>query len=223
MKKLAAILILLFLAVTIPVLYYQGHHLFVTGLNPYLPTVFLVIGVMIAIPVIIYFSRWLAKLGGGPSFYSPALLFAIAAVSFWILGMIEQFYLANSTLDIHLHDTYYVVKGFPTTIIPAIFAIFSIIYFSIEKFTGKQLNHILSYTHFGLTFIIMHLLFIPQYYGIGIGMPRRYWNYQAYGSFDHYNIHETIINTYILTLIIAQLLFLLNLLITLFTKRQLSV
>lgn len=223
MKKAAAILILLFLAVVIPVLYYWGHHYFVMGLNPYAGTILFIIFIVIAIPLIILFTRWLAKLGGGPGFYSPALLFAIAALSFFLLGIIEQIYIGYSTLDIHLHDTYYVLKGFSYTIIPALFALFAIVYFSIEKFTGKHLNRILSYTHFVLTFIIGHLIFISQQFRLGAVMPRRYWNYENFQSFAQFKSYENLTNTWIIILIIAQLLFLFNLIITLTKKRQLSI
>jgi len=89
-----------------------GHHMFVTGMNPFLGGVFMITTLIIAVPSAVKTFNYLATLWRGNIRFTPAMLFAIGLVSFFISGGITGIFLGNAALDINLHDTYFVVAHF---------------------------------------------------------------------------------------------------------------
>src|ERR1700754_3849141 len=89
-----------------------GHHMFVTGMNPFLGGVFMITTLIIAVPSAVKTFNWLATIWRGNIRFTPAMLFAIGLVSFFISGGLTGIFLGNAALDINLHDTYFVVAHF---------------------------------------------------------------------------------------------------------------
>src|SRR5580658_746299 len=164
-----------------------AHHMFVTGLNPFLGSVFVLLTLLIAVPSAIKVFNWITTLWRGNIRFTPGMLFAIGFVSLFISGGLTGIFLGNSTLDIHLHDTYFVVAHFHIVMgVSAFFGMFAGIYHWFPKMFGRFMNQSLGYIHFFITFIGAYLIFWPMHYEGIAGMPRRYYDYSAWESFKHF-------------------------------------
>lgn len=193
-----------------------AHHMFVTGMSPFLGSVFVFTTLLIAIPSAVKVFNYLTTLWKGTIVYTPAMLFSIGLVSAFITGGITGIILADSALDITVHDTYFVVAHFHVVMgLSAVFGMFAGVYHWFPKMFGKMLNTRLGYAHFWLTIVGAYGVFIPMHF-IGIsGAPRRYYDYSVYEIFDN----ETFLQFEDLNLVItifailaasAQLIFLFN-------------
>jgi cytochrome c oxidase subunit 1 len=188
-----------------------GHHMFITGMNPFLGSVFVLGTLIIAVPSAVKTFNYIATLWKGNLQLTPAMLFAIGLVSFFISGGLTGLFLGNAALDINLHDTYFVVAHFHIVMgSAAIFGMMSGIYHWFPKMFGRMMNKSLGYAHFWLTFISAYCVFFPMHFMGLAGVPRRYYAntaYEQFGAFVDMNIFITIA-----ALIggAAQLLFLFN-------------
>lgn len=167
-----------------------GHHMFITGMNPFLGSVFVFTTLLIAIPSAVKVFNYITTLWKGSIVYTPAMLFAIGLVSTFITGGVTGIILADSALDISVHDTYFVVAHFHVVMgLSAIFGMFAGVYHWFPKMYGKMMNNRLGYAHFWITIISGYGVFLPMHFvGLG-GAPRRYYDYSVYegfnqGSFD---------------------------------------
>jgi cytochrome c oxidase subunit 1 len=158
-----------------------GHHMFVTGMNPFLGGVFMITTLIIAVPSAVKTFNWLATLWRGNIRFKPAMLFAIGMVSFFISGGLTGIFLGNAALDINLHDTYFVVAHFHLVMgSAAIFGMLAGVYHWFPKMFGKMMDEKLGYLHFWLTFIGAYLVFFPMHFmGLG-GVPRRYYAFTEF-------------------------------------------
>ncbi len=160
-----------------------GHHMFVTGMNPFLGGVFMITTLIIAVPSAVKTFNWLATLWRGNIRFTPAMLFAIGLVSFFISGGLTGIFLGNAALDINLHDTYFVVAHFHLVMgSAAIFGMLAGIYHWYPKLFGRIMNPKLGYLHFWLTFVSAYLVFFPMHFMGLDGVPRRYYAFTEFES-----------------------------------------
>ncbi|MBK9192376.1 MAG: cbb3-type cytochrome c oxidase subunit I [Crocinitomicaceae bacterium] len=163
-----------------------GHHMFITGMNPFLGGVFVFTTLLIAIPSAVKSFNYLTTLWRGNIRFTPAMLFSIGLVSSFVTGGITGVILADSALDIQVHDTYFVVAHFHVVMgLSAIFGMFAGVYHWFPKMYGRMMNSKLGMVHFWLTLICAYGVFFPMHFvGIG-GAPRRYYDYSVYTGFDN--------------------------------------
>ncbi len=193
-----------------------GHHMFVTGMNPFIGSVFVFTTLLIAIPSAVKVFNYITTLWKGSIVLTPAMMFAIGLVSTFITGGVTGIILADSALDISIHDTYFVVAHFHIVMgMSAVFGMFAGVYHWFPKMFGKMLNKRLGYVHFWITIFGAYGVFFPMHFVGLAGAPRRYYDYSAYGEFDTHS-HELIMDLNIIITIfsiisaLGQLVFLFN-------------
>jgi len=162
-----------------------GHHMFVTGMNPFLGSVFVFTTLLIAIPSAVKVFNYITTLWKGRIVFTPAMLFSIGLVSTFITGGVTGIILADSALDINVHDTYFVVGHFHIVMgMSAIFGMFAGVYHWFPRMYGRMMNSKLGYLHFWVTFVCAFGVFFPMHF-IGLaGAPRRYYSYSEFTMFD---------------------------------------
>ena len=180
-----------------------GHHMFVTGMNPFLGSVFVFTTLLIAIPSAVKVFNYLTTLWKGSIIFTPAMLFAVGLVSTFITGGVTGIILADSALDIAIHDTYFVVAHFHIVMgMSAVFGMFAGVYHWFPKMYGRMLNTRLGYAHFWVTLVGAYGVFFPMHF-VGIaGAPRRYYDYSVYGEFDT-NSYEMIMDLNVIITVFA--------------------
>ncbi|MEO8733431.1 MAG: cbb3-type cytochrome c oxidase subunit I, partial [Flavobacteriales bacterium] len=162
-----------------------GHHMFITGMNPFLGSVFVFTTMLIAIPSAVKVFNYIATLWGGNIIFSPAMLFSIGMVSTFIAGGLTGIILANSALDIQVHDTYFVIAHFHMVMgVSSIFAMMAGVYHWFPRMFGRMMNTKLGYLHFWVTLICAFGVFIPMHYVGLAGGPRRYYEYTEFPMFQ---------------------------------------
>ncbi|MBE9598950.1 cbb3-type cytochrome c oxidase subunit I [Pedobacter sp. MC2016-24] len=188
-----------------------GHHMFVTGMNPLLGGVFMITTLIIAVPSAVKTFNWLATLWRGNIRFTPAMLFAIGMVSFFISGGLTGIFLGNASLDINLHDTYFVIAHFHLVMgSAAIFGMLAGVYHYFPKMFGRLMDSKLGYLHFWITFICAYLVFFPLHF-LGLdGVPRRYYAFTEF-EFMHKWVTVNILVTWsAIIAALAQVAFLFN-------------
>jgi cytochrome c oxidase subunit I len=152
-----------------------GHHMFLSGMNPASGLAFSFPTLTITIPATILTLIWLGSLWGANLRLDSAALFSLGFISMFVTGGVSGFFLAQPSLDIYLHGTYFVVGHFHMVMgVAAILGVFSATYFWFGKMTGHMLNETLGKLHFWLTFIGTYCIFMPFHYLGLVGNIRRY-------------------------------------------------
>ncbi len=208
-------------AITVLAFLVWAHHMFVTGLNPFLGSVFVLLTLLIAVPSAIKVFNWLTTIWRGSIRFTPGMLFAIGFVSLFISGGLTGIWLGNSALDIHLHDTYFVIAHFHIVMgVAGMFGMFCGIYHWYPKMYGRYMNNTMGYIHFWVTMIGAYLIFWPMHYEGLAGMPRRYYDYSQWESFKQFIELNKFISLVAMIVFAVQLLFLFNFFYSIFKGRR---
>jgi cytochrome c oxidase subunit 1 len=198
-----------------------AHHMFVTGLNPFLGAFFVLLTLLIAVPSAIKVFNWLTTLWRANIRFTPAMLFAIGFVSLFISGGLTGIFLGNSALDIHLHDTYFVVAHFHIVMgVASFMGMFAGVYHWFPKMYGRFLNNTLGYIHFWVTITGAYLIFWPMHYEGLAGMPRRYYDFSNWESFKMFGGLNEFISFVAMIVFAVQLLFVFNFFYSIFKGRK---
>ena len=194
-----------------------GHHMFITGMNPFLGSVFTFTTLLIAIPSAVKAFNYITTLWKGNLQLNPAMLFSIGLVSTFVTGGLTGLVLGDSALDINIHDTYFVVAHFHLVMgVSAIFGMYAGIYHWFPKMYGRMMNKTLGYWHFWITIICAYGVFWPMHF-IGLaGLPRRYYSNTAFPMFDDLLEINVVITIFALVGGIAQIIFLANFFISMY-------
>ncbi len=200
-----------FFAITILAFIVWAHHMFVTGMNPFLGSIFVLLTLLIAVPSAIKVFNWLTTIWRGNIRFSPAMLFALGFVSMFISGGLTGIFVGNAALDIQLHDTYFIIAHFHLVMgVAAFFGMFAGIYHWFPKMYGRYMNNTLAYIHFWITLIGAYLIFWPMHYTGLAGMPRRYYDYSNWESFKMFEGLNQFISIVVILVFLTQLLFVFN-------------
>ena len=198
-----------------------GHHMFVTGMNPFLGSVFTFTTLLIAIPSAVKAFNYITTLWKGNIQFNPPMLFAIAFVSTFITGGLTGIILGDSALDINVHDTYFVVAHFHLVMgISALYGMLAGIYHWFPMLFGKMMNKNLGYIHFWVTAISAYGVFFPMHFIGRAGLPRRYYTNSNFPLFDDLADTNQIITMFAIMGAAIQLVFLYNFIYSMFYGKK---
>jgi cytochrome c oxidase subunit 1 len=198
-----------------------GHHMFVSGMNPFLGSVFTLTTLLIAVPSAIKTFNWLGTVWGARIRFTSPGLFAIGFVSLFVSGGLSGLFLGTSAADIQLQDTYFVVAHFHLVMaIAPLFAAFGGLYFWFPKMFGRFMNESLAKLHFWLSFVGVYCVFFPMHIiGIG-GQMRRLYDPTQYAFLVPQQPVNVFISISAFVLGAAQLIFLFNFFFSIFAGRR---
>ncbi|MDB4676060.1 cbb3-type cytochrome c oxidase subunit I [Flavobacteriales bacterium] len=198
-----------------------GHHMFVTGMNPFIGSVFVFTTLLIAIPSAVKAFNYITTLWQGNLRFTPAMLFSIGLVSTFVTGGVTGIILADSALDVSVHDTYFVVAHFHIVMgMSAIFGMLAGVYHWFPKMFGRMLNTKLGFAHFWLTIVCGYGVFFPMHFVGMAGAPRRYYEYSAFEFLSTTADLNPVISVFAIVGAISQLLFLFNFFYSIFRGQE---
>src|SRR2546422_2634972 len=158
-----------------------GHHMFISGMSPYSAVTFSIITLSIGVPSAVKTFNWIGTLWGGKIRFTTPMLFAIGFVSLFVAGGITGLVLGQTSLDLPMHDTYFVTAHFHLVMgVASIFGMFAATYFWFPKMFGRLMNETLGKIHFWFTFVGVYCIFVPMHTMGMVGMPRRYARFDEY-------------------------------------------
>jgi cytochrome c oxidase subunit 1 len=213
---IASILAIAFLSTIV-----WGHHMFISGMNPFLGSVFTFTTLLIAIPSAVKAFNWITTLWRGNLQMNTGMLFSIGFVSTFITGGLTGIILGDSTLDINVHDTYFVVAHFHLVMgISALYGMFAGIYHWYPRMFGRMMNKNLGYIHFWVTSVCAYGVFFPMHFIGMAGLPRRYYTNTAFPFFDDLQDVNVLITMFAIIGAIFQLAFLWNFFYSIFKGKR---
>lgn len=200
-----------------------AHHMFVSGMNPFLGSVFTLFTLLIAVPSAIKVFNWLTTLWRGNIIFTPAMLFSIGFVSLFISGGLTGIWLGNAAIDMHIHDTYFNIAHFHLVMgVASMFGMFAGVYHWFPKMFGRFMNKTLGYIHFWITIVCAYLIFWPMHYEGIAGMPRRYYDYSNWESFKMFEGLNTFIGYVAIIVFATQFLFIFNFFYSIYKGRKMT-
>ncbi|MHA7130047.1 cytochrome c oxidase subunit I [Algoriphagus namhaensis] len=214
-------MIISMLGITILSFIVWAHHMFVSGMNPFLGSIFMFLTLIIAVPSAVKVFNYLTTLWRGNLIFTPGMLFSIGLVSFFISGGLTGIFLGNSAIDIQLHDTYFVVAHFHLVMGSAsFFGLMAGVYHWFPKMFGRMMDARLGYVHFWMTFVGVYMVFFPMHY-IGIaGFPRRYYSWTNFAFSDMYTDLNMFVSVAAIITFGAQFIFLFNFFYSMYRGRK---
>jgi cytochrome c oxidase subunit 1 len=216
-------MVLSLIGITVLAFLVWAHHMFVTGMSPFLGGIFVLLTLLIAIPSAVKVFNWLTTIFRGNIRFTVPMLFALGFVSLFISGGLTGLFLGNSALDIHLHDTYFVVAHFHIVMgISAFFGMFAGVYHWFPKMYGRFMNNTLGYIHFFITFVGSYVIFWPMHYEGLAGMPRRYYDFTNWESFKQFADLNQMISIAAIIVFFAQLLFVFNYFVSIWKGKKVT-
>ena len=188
-----------------------GHHMFQSGMNPALGASFMTTTMLIAVPSAIKTFNWLGTLHRASIRFTVPMLNTLAFVSMFVIGGLSGIYMANSPVDIYIHDTYYIVAHIHYVVFGgSVFAIFGGIFYWFPKMFGRHMNATLGKIHFWVSFLAFNGVFFPMHIlGVG-GHMRRISNPMQYEFLQHMQGINVFITVCAFILGVAQFLLLFN-------------
>jgi cytochrome c oxidase subunit 1 len=161
-----------------------AHHMFTSGMAPWLQLPFMILTMIIAVPTGIKIFSWLATLWGGKIWFTSAMLFALGFIATFTFGGVTGIFLSAVPVDLHEHGTYFVVAHIHYVLYGgSVLGLFAGIYYWWPKMTGRMMNDTLGHWHFWLTFIAFNVTFMPMHWLGLLGMPRRVATYDPQFQF----------------------------------------
>jgi cytochrome c oxidase subunit 1 len=197
-----------------------GHHMFVSGMNPFLGMTFMVATVMIALPSAIKVFNWLGTIWGGNVSFTTPMLFALSFVSMFIIGGLSGIFMAATPVDIFIHDTYFIVAHFHYVLFAGTaMGVFAAIYFWFPKMFGRTMNETWGKVHFFLTFLFLNGTFFPMHILGVVGFPRRLADPYHYETFNHLQGMNAFITFCAIGMVASQVIFAANFFYSMFAGK----
>jgi cytochrome c oxidase subunit 1 len=194
-----------------------GHHMFVSGMNPWLGMTFMVSTMMIALPSAIKTFNWLGTVWGGNVRFTTAMLFALSFVSMFIIGGLSGIFMAATPVDIFIHDTYFIVAHFHYVLFAGTaMGVFGAIYFWYPKMFGRLMNERWGKLHFLLTFLFLNGTFFTMHILGVVGFPRRLADPYHYPTFHHLQPLNVFVTWCAIGMVASQIIFAANFIGSLF-------
>ena len=198
-----------------------AHHMFMSGMNPFIANVFVLFTLIIAVPSAVKVFNWIATIWGGAIRYNSASLFGIGFVSMFISGGLTGIFLGNAAIDMQQHDTYFVVAHFHVVMgVAAFFGMFSGIYHWFPRMFGRFMNETLGKIHFWGTLIGAYAVFGPMHYLGMAGVPRRYYSFNEFEAFSQFELMNQFITVAAILVFAVQFVFVVNFFYSIYKGRK---
>lgn len=198
-----------------------AHHMFMSGVNPFISNIFVIFTLIIAVPSAVKVFNWIATLYGGSVRFATSMLFAIGFVSMFISGGLTGIFLGNSAIDIQMHDTYFVVAHFHIVMgVAAFFGMFAGVYHWFPRMFGRFMNETIGKIHFWGTLIGAYAVFWPMHYLGLAGVPRRYYSFATFDFSGQFGMMNKFITIAAILTFAFQLLFIVNFVYSIYKGRK---
>ncbi len=200
-----------------------GHHMFISGMSPYSAMTFSILTLSIGVPSAVKTFNWLGTLWGARIRFTTPMLFAIGFVSLFVAGGITGLVLGQTSLDLPMHDTYFVTAHFHLVMgVASIFGMFAATYFWFPKMFGRMMNESLGKIHFWITFVGVYCIFVPMHVMGLVGMPRRFAQFTEYTFLVRLHPLVVFVSIVAIITVLTQFLFYFNLIWSIFKGKKAS-